>query len=135
MTEPTFTRSGSTALYWADPSDPVAAFLASSPDTLGGRPTLSRTWDDTAGCYVFLGTPATDSADFLQVLRTWLALYSPRQAPRFLWVADPASAPTAWATTVLTCRRATDGTWAADGATFPLTEYRLAVSGGGAITP
>lgn len=135
MTEPTFTRSGSTALYWADPSDPVAAFLASSPDALGGRPTLRRTWDDTAGCYVFLGAPATDSAGFLQVLRTWLALYTPQQAPRFLWVADPASAPTAWATTVLACRRASDGTWAADGATFPLTEYRLAVSGGGAITP
>ncbi|MEV0410540.1 hypothetical protein AB0I68_06905 [Streptomyces sp. NPDC050448] len=135
MTEPTFTRAGDTPLYWADPADRVAAFLASDPGALGDRPTLTRTWADGRGGYVFLGMPATDSTVFLAALRTWLDYYAPQGPPRFLWVADPTAAPTAWVTTVLSTRTDRDGTRVVDGATFQLADYRLALAEGGVVAP
>ncbi|MEU6238899.1 hypothetical protein [Kitasatospora sp. NPDC047058] len=135
MSEPTFTRAGDTALYWADPADRVAAFLASDPAALGDRPTLTGTWADGRGVYVLLGAPAADPTAFLAALRTWLGRYAPRRPPRFLWVADPTAPPTAWAATALTGREGPDGTWVADGADFPLADYRLTVAGGGAVAP
>ncbi|WP_314246897.1 hypothetical protein [Streptomyces sp. DSM 40907] len=135
MTEPTFTRAGDTPLYWADPTDRVAAFLASDPGALGDRQTLTRTWADSRGAYVFLGIPATDSAGFLAALRTWLDQYAPQGPPRFLWVADPTAAPTAWGTTALTAREDPDGTWVVGGATFQLADYRIALAEGGVVAP
>ncbi|MCX4695672.1 hypothetical protein [Streptomyces sp. NBC_01408] len=135
MAEPTFTRAGDTPLYWADPADRVAAFLASDPGALGNRPTLTRTWEDGRGAYVFLGAPAPDSAGFLAALRTWLTHYAPQGPPRFLWVADPTAPPTAWGTTALTGRADPAGTWVADGSTFLLADYRIALAGGGAVAP
>ena len=93
MTEPTFTRDGTTALYWADPQDRVAAFLSSTPSLLGSTPTLTRTWQDASGSYVFLGAAVADPAAFLAALLTWTGLYTPQHAPRFLWIADPGGAP------------------------------------------
>ncbi|TDU74843.1 hemagglutinin protein [Streptomyces sp. KS 21] len=135
MTEPTFTRAADTPLYWADPTDRVAAFLASDPGALGSRPTLTRTWADSRGGYVFLGRPAADSAGFLAALRTWLDSYAPQGPPRFLWVADPTAAPTAWVTTALPAREGPDGTWVVDGATFQLADYRLVSAGGTVVAP
>ncbi|MGW6916643.1 hypothetical protein ACWGB8_22880 [Kitasatospora sp. NPDC054939] len=135
MTEPAFTRAGRTALYWADPTDRVAAFLASDPDELGDRPTLTRTWEDGRGAYVFLGAPAADATGFAAALRTWLDHYAPQGPPRFLWVTDPAAPPTAWVTTELTGRAGPDGTWVADGATFQLADYQLVLAGGGEVAP
>ncbi|MFJ3794104.1 hypothetical protein [Kitasatospora sp. NPDC090091] len=145
MAEPAFTRAGDTPLYWADaaadpagpagPADRVAAFLASDPGGLGDRPTLTRTWADGRGAYVFLGAPAPDSAGFLAALRTWLGLCAPGGPPRFLWVADPTAPPIRWETTVLTGRPDHDGDWAADGAAFQLADHRLALAGGGAVAP
>jgi hypothetical protein len=135
MTEPTFTRAGTTRLYWADSTDLVAAFLATDPESLGPQPTLTRTWDDTRGSYVLLGAPATDSTAFLAALLTWLGYYAPQGAPRFLWVADPTAPPTAWVTTQLTGQPAPDNMWAANGAVFQLADYRLALAGGGTVAP
>ncbi|GAA2829671.1 hypothetical protein RMN57_32895 [Kitasatospora sp. CM 4170] len=135
MAEPVFTRAGDTALYWADPADRVAAFLASDPGELGDRPTLTRTWADGLGAYVFLGVPAPDSTGFLAALRTWLGHYAPEGPPRFLWLADPTAPPIRWETTVLTVRADRDGDWVADGASFQLADYRLALAGGGAVAP
>ncbi|MFF7777792.1 hypothetical protein ACFZCG_25690 [Streptomyces tanashiensis] len=135
MTEPTFTRAGDTPLYWADPADRVAAFLASDPGALGDRPTLTETWADDRGAYVFLGVPAADSAEFLAALRTWIDHYAPEGPPRFLWVPDPTAPPTAWVTTLLICRMDPGGAWVADGATFLLADYELVTAGGGVIAP
>lgn len=125
MAEPTFTRVGDTALYWADP---VAAFLASAPGALGEQPTLTRTWQDSGGAYVLLGAPAADSPGFLRGLQDWIRRYAPQGPPRFLWVADPAAPPFIWETTAMTAQLR-DGHWTASGATFQLEDYRLALAG------
>ncbi|MFI0724172.1 hypothetical protein [Streptomyces sp. NPDC021224] len=135
MAEPTFTRSGTTSLYWTGRAGGGAAFLASAPGLLGDTPTLTRTWQDAGGCYVFPGAPAVDEAVFLEALLGWIASYAPRRAPRFLWVADPAAAPTAWVTSVLDCRPGPGGTWLSRGTAHPLSGYQAAVSGGGAVAP
>jgi hypothetical protein len=128
MTEPAFTRDGTTDLYWADPAARTAAFLATDPDTLGPAPTLTATWGDTGGGYVFLGAPA--GASFPADLLAWLRDYRPEGPPRFLWVLDPGQPPTAWVTTELTVADGRTG-----GANFPLADYQLAVSGGSGIAP
>lgn len=133
MSEPAFTRDGTTDLYWADPANAVAAFLATDAATLGPNPTLTQTWADSGGAYVFVGAPAP--ATFLDSLREWLRDYRPQGPPRFLWVLDPAAPPTAWVVTELPVSAGPGGTWIVGGAMFPLTDYALAVSGGSAVGP
>lgn len=128
MSEPAFTREGTTALYWADPLEKVAAFLATDPDTLGANPSLTATWGDTTGAYVFLGRAATTT--FLADLTTWLADHRPQGPPRFLWVADPAAPVTEWLVTELPVA---DGV--VDGVVFQLADYVLGVTGGNAVAP
>ena len=122
-------------MYWADPADRVAAFLSSAPGGLGSTPTLTQTWQDIRGIYVFLGAPAADSDAFREALQTWMEYYAPQRVRRFLWIADPAAPPTAWTTSSLTGRTGPGGTWLSRGTTFPLAEYRLAVVGGGPVAP
>jgi hypothetical protein len=128
MTEPAFTRDGTSALYWADPADPVAGFLAGDPDSLGNTPTLTATWADAGGGYVFLGAAA--GATFLADLATWLADHRPQGPPRFLWVVDPGVPVTEWVTTELLV---SDG--AVETTVFQLADYVLAVTGGNPIAP
>ncbi|HWL35345.1 MAG TPA: hypothetical protein VNQ77_04060 [Frankiaceae bacterium] len=128
MSEPAFTRDGTTALYWADPAERVAAFLATDPDTLGPDPSLTATWGDAGGAYVFLGAPA--GAAFLADLTTWLADHRPQGPPRFLWVADPAAPVTEWLVTEVPV---TDGL--VETTMFQLADYALGVTGGNAIGP
>ncbi|MFI1564697.1 hypothetical protein ACH4ZX_16885 [Streptomyces sp. NPDC020490] len=135
MTEPVFTRAGTTRLYWADPADPVAAFRASDPDALGATATLTRTWQDTGGCYVFLGAPAADATALAAALTTWLGFFPPTAAPRFVWLPDPDAPPTAWAATAMTGQPGPGSAWTGHGATFQLAEYQLTVSGGSTVAP
>lgn len=128
MSEPTFTRDGATDLYWADPADPVAAFLATDPDTLGHAPTLTATWADTGGAYVFLGKPA--GSTFLADLTGWLHDNRPQAPPRFLWVLDPTAPVTEWVTTELPVVNGV-----VRGTVFPLADYVLGVTGGNPIAP
>ena len=132
--EPAFARFGDTALYWADPADLVTAFLAADPAGLGDRPTLTRTWQDERGAYVFLGQAAADSAGFLERLRGWIDRYAPQGPPRFLWVADPAEPPLVWDTTELAVRTVRGRSEVA-GAVFPLADYQLALAEGGLVAP
>lgn len=134
-TEPAYARAGTTDLYWADPADPVAAFLATDPGRLGDTPSLSSTWTDERGAYVFLGAPAADGAAFLAALREWIATYRPDGPPRFLWVLDPAQPPVAWTVTEIAVTAGTGGTWLLDGGDFALADYRLVVRGEVPVAP
>lgn len=144
MTEPRFTQFGNSRLYWTAAADPtnaantaerVAAFYATAEAVLGDRPTLTQTWQDGGGTYVYLGEPVADSAGFLAALQTWVASRGPKGAPRFLWVADPALPWAQWLTTGLSVRAVPGGGWAASGANFQLRNYQLVLPGGGLIAP
>src|SRR5579862_3008969 len=125
--EPTFTRAGTTPLYWADPADRVTAFLATDLDALGAQPLLTTTWStDPRGVYVFLGTAPADSAAFLRSLQEWLEAYQANPRPRFLWILDPREDFLGWAVTRLAVRRDGEGTYRLDGADFLLNDYQLA---------
>lgn len=134
--EPTFTRDGTTPLYWADPADRVTAFLATDPDALGAQPLLTTTWStDPRGIYVFLATAPADSAAFLRSLQEWLDAYQPSPRPRFLWILNAGEGYLSWVATQLAVRRDGDGTYRLDGADFLLADYQLAAVGGGTVTP
>lgn len=134
--EPTFTRDGTTPLYWADPAGRVTAFLAADPDVLGAQPVLTTTWSaDPKGIYVFLATAPADSAAFLRSLQEWLDAYQPNPRPRFLWILNAGEDYLSWAATQLAVRRDGDGTWRLDGADFLLADYQLAAVGRGTIAP
>ena len=94
MSEPTFTREATTNLYWADPAEPIAGFLATDAAALGANPTLTLTWGDQRGSYLFLPEPA--AAEFLAALIDWLGRFGVGERPRFMWIANPAEPPTAW---------------------------------------
>lgn len=130
--EPTFTRDGTTSLYWADPADRIAAFLAEDSSSIGHTPSLTATWS-VAGAYVFLGAAVHDSAAFLAALRSWLSTRPPGR--RFLWVVNPGDPNASWSATELLVQAGTDSTWVVVGSDFQLADYALGVAAGSAVAP
>ncbi|HEY0011812.1 MAG TPA: hypothetical protein VGB79_03050 [Allosphingosinicella sp.] len=89
MTEPVFTRSGATDLYWSEPAaGRGTAFLAtgSTASTL----TLTQCWAEAGGVFLVFSTfCADDGADSAraQSLRTMLGwLGWPALGPRLVWI-------------------------------------------------
>jgi hypothetical protein len=95
-TEPVFTRAGQTSLYWLDPANPTVGFWSSGATVLGANPTLTQSWADTGGTYLFLAAaPATQDA-FVTALAAYLREFRPDGAPRFLWLQNPSDPMLAW---------------------------------------
>ncbi|HEU0131217.1 MAG TPA: hypothetical protein VFQ85_09540 [Mycobacteriales bacterium] len=130
MTEPVLTRDGTTPLYWAGPA-PTAGFVATAD--LGGTATLTATWADGGGTYVFLGTPAP--AGFAAAVLDWLTTYRPRAWPRFLWVLDPAQPTTTWTVLEATVRPRDGGGWTFGGGGYAFSDYLLTARGDVAVAP
>src|SRR5688500_1461678 len=94
--EPVFTRVGQTSLYWLDPAQPSVGFWATEPTALGATPTLTQSWADDGGAYLFLGAAPGDQSTFMTALVAYLKEFRPAGAPRFLWLQNPADPMLTW---------------------------------------
>jgi hypothetical protein len=132
--EPVFSRDAATALYWLDQSTAPVGFLSSQPDDLGQNPTLSQTWSDSGGVYLFLGG-AAKPPDFLTSLNTYLALL-PLPWPRYLWIYNPDQPALSWSVQSLYLTQDSPNVWRIDQRVdFPLADYTLIVRDGSTVAP
>ena len=88
--EPIFVRAEGLDLYWLEGG--LSGFLASPDADLPDSVSLSASWADPGGLYLFLGAPAGDGAALQADLRAWLA----GQPARLLWLAAPDDPPERW---------------------------------------
>ena len=88
--EPIFARAEGLDLYWLEGG--LSGFLASPDADLLDSVSLSASWADPGGLYLFLGAPAGDGAALQADLRAWLA----GQPARLFWLAAPDDPPERW---------------------------------------
>jgi hypothetical protein len=96
MSEPQFTRVGTTQLYWLDPNARTAGLLVSPSASFGSQVSLTQSWSDTGGVYVFLGAPPSNDAQFASDLRQYLVMNGWPNGPRYVWIADPTIPMMSW---------------------------------------
>lgn len=94
--EPTFTRAGQTSLYWLDPAPSTVGFWSSEATVLGANPTLTQSWADSGGTYLFLGASPANQDAFITALSAYLQKFRPNGAPRFLWLQNPVDPMLSW---------------------------------------
>jgi len=132
MNEPQFTQSGTTPIYWLDPATRVVAYFASPSASYPSPVTLTQSWSDAEGVYVFLGCAPSDDVSFAAALRTYLQQLGWPNGPRFLWLVNPTISPFNWNGTAvnltsapLTVKRRAD---------FALANYSVSVLSGSTVS-
>lgn len=135
MSEPVFERAGAGLdLYWLTDGTRRAGFRASATAALGDQATLSETWTDAGGSWIWLDeAPSGDDAAFAAALESYLALLAAPQGPRLLWIAGAAGDMYRWRVASLDTARATTATTVAGGGRFDLGGNRIAMAGGAAV--
>lgn len=94
--EPSFTQAAGLDLYWLDGGDGLSGFLASQDAGLPAQASLSATWADAGGLYLFLGAAATDASALQAGLRAWQAAQPADAGGRVLWLSAPDDPPSQW---------------------------------------
>jgi hypothetical protein len=75
--------------YWA-------GYLSGENAGFGAAATLSQTWNDVGGTYLFLASTPNDLAAFAKALTDWLPGFAPAGPPRFLWLENPGDLSFSW---------------------------------------
>jgi hypothetical protein len=105
---------------------------------LGATATLSQTWNDVGGTYLFLASTPTDLAAFATALTKWLPGFAPAGPPRFLWLKNPSDLSFSWQAVGWFARGVvSSGTasWTTFGiSAFNLGVYRLQIVAGAVLT-
>jgi hypothetical protein len=117
--------------YWA-------GYLPGKNAGFGATATLSQTWNDVGGTYLFLASTPTDLAAFAKALTAWLPRFAPASALRFLWLVNPSDLSFSWqalgwfAKGVVSSGTAS---WTTFGiSAFSLGAYRLQIAAGAVLT-
>lgn len=130
--EPRFARVSGTDLYWLPASGRTIGFQATPGADLGDEPTLTATWGDAQGAYLFLGAEAVQES-FATGVVSYLRSIGWPSRQRFLWLANPNAPVADWAADVLEAIDV-DGRFEVAGRTdFAFKSYILSVSGGGSV--
>jgi hypothetical protein len=105
---------------------------------LGPMVTLDQAWQDTGGCYVFLGSAPASQAAFSAALAEVLGRLSPNGAVRLLWIENPDDPGPLWQLWPVQCAWSGAGpaiTWSVlRTAVLSLGEYAVELPRGAALT-
>ncbi|MFC5740615.1 hemagglutinin protein [Dyella tabacisoli] len=143
MSTPSFTRVDALNLYALSTATEAAVpgyWAGYRPGSAGSLPnpaTLTDTWNDAGGVYVFINATPTDMAAFLTALDGYLHAIA-ATSPRFLWISNPLDLHGYWQTQTLSARSSGQPgalTWSSWGQNnFSLQEYALQLAPGTALT-
>jgi hypothetical protein len=97
--EPNFQPVEGTRFYWLDGSTSLAGFLATAAGT--DPLTLSQSWADRNGLYVFLDASPDDTGTFIAALEAWQAVQPPSAGTRIAWISGTNLPSANWQVTAL----------------------------------